>query len=322
MQRSETIGKLAPAFCKAQGAFGFAIKDKTNPAYKSKYADLGAVWEAALPALQMHGLSVIQLPVVDESGYAALETILLHESGEFISSTTRARIVKDDPQGYGSAITFLRRYSLAATLGITQEDDDGQAASQARHQPQLPAQAPARPAQRAQALSSPKIATVTGKAPVNVDALAAWKVKLGKIGKRLGELGAHDEAAEIMAAWPKWKTDIDHAEGAYQGMLALGNGLPPQKTSESQPVESETVAELLITDGQRRALMGQLGRLKLPNTTEARSAFYGWLVGTADGTRTNDLDTGTAQGLIDTLSAMDPAEIEATAAEFRKEAQL
>ena len=151
----------------------------------------------------------------------------------------------------------------------------------------------------------------------NADALAAWKVKLGKIGKRLSELGARDEATAIMAAWPHWSTDIDYAIAAYNALMTLGESLPVRKSSESETFEAE-----VITDAQRRTLMGQLGRLKIPNTTEARSAFYSWMVGTADGTRTNDLDTDTAQGLIDTLEAMDPAEVEATASEFKREAKL
>ena len=160
------------------------------------------------------------------------------------------------------------------------------------------------------------------QAPANADALAAWKVKLGKVGKRLGELGARDEATAIMARWPKWNTDVDYAIAAYNELMTLGESLPSKKSSESEVVEAEVVTVTLITDKQRKALMGQLGRLKLPNTTEARSAFYSWLVGTADNTRTNDLDGDTAQGLIDTLEAMDPSEVEATAAEFKQAARL
>ena len=156
----------------------------------------------------------------------------------------------------------------------------------------------------------------------NADALAAWKVKLGKVGRRLGELGARDEATAIMARWPKWNTDVDYAIAAYNELMTLGESLPSKKSSESEVVEAEVVTVTLITDKQRKALMGQLGRLKLPDTTEVRSAFYSWMVGTADGTRTNDLDGETAQGLIDTLEAMDPSEVEATAAEFKQAARL
>ncbi|AFZ66231.1 ERF family protein [Deinococcus peraridilitoris] len=129
MQRSDSITKLAPALVKAQGQLQVAIKDSTNPAFRSKYADLGAVWDACRNALQDNRLSVLQLPYRSEAGCAALETVLLHESGEYISSISETRLVKDDPQGYGSAITYLRRYALSAMLGIVADDDDGNAAS-------------------------------------------------------------------------------------------------------------------------------------------------------------------------------------------------
>lgn len=129
MQRSDSITKLAPALVKAQGQLQIAVKDSINPAFRSKYADLGAVWDACRAALQDNQLTVIQLPMRGEGGFASLETVLMHESGEFISSVSETRLVKDDPQGYGSAITYLRRYALSAMLGIVADDDDGNLAS-------------------------------------------------------------------------------------------------------------------------------------------------------------------------------------------------
>lgn len=136
--------------------------------------------------------------------------------------------------------------------------------------------------------------------------------------------GMAEKAAPLAEKYGHWKTDINEACDLRVDLICIAENIP---LNEPEVVEAEVVATtlttaLLITDGQRRALMAQLGRLKIPNTTEARSAFYSWLVGTADGTRTNDLDSQTAQGLIDTLEAMDPAEIEATAAEFKKDARL
>ncbi|AFZ67119.1 ERF family protein [Deinococcus peraridilitoris] len=129
MKQSESIAQLAVALVTAQANMQVAIKDATNPAFRTKYADLGAVWDACRAALQDNALSVLQAPVACESGFAALETMLLHASGEFVSSTAQCRLVKDDPQGYGSAITYLRRYALSAMLGIVADDDDGNAAS-------------------------------------------------------------------------------------------------------------------------------------------------------------------------------------------------
>jgi hypothetical protein len=139
MQRSETIVKLAPALNRAQAAVKPAAKDSLNPHFRSRYADLGAVWDACRDALAENELSVLQLPTTAEPGYCGLETILLHVSGEFISSTAQIPLGKNEPQGYGSALTYLRRYSLAALLGIVADDDDDANAAQpprgANHQP-------------------------------------------------------------------------------------------------------------------------------------------------------------------------------------------
>lgn len=129
MITSEIIDKIAPAFCLAQADCNNAKKSSNNPHFKSKYADLTAVWEACSKALYSNRLSVIQGlgEVID--GKLHIETMLLHESGQWIKSTASIPLPKQDPQGYGSASTYARRYTLAAMMGIVQEDDDGNAAS-------------------------------------------------------------------------------------------------------------------------------------------------------------------------------------------------
>lgn len=117
------------AFLKLQAAIKPAIKDATNPAFKSRYADLAAVWEAVKKPLTDNGFSVIQSPDF-EGADMWLKTTILHVSGEKIEGRYPIRPVKQDPQGFGSAITYARRYSLSAMLGvIADEDDDGNAAS-------------------------------------------------------------------------------------------------------------------------------------------------------------------------------------------------
>jgi len=123
MNRSETIATLAASLCAAQAEMAGASKDKTNPHFKSKYADLGSAWEACRGPLTKNGLSVIQLPS-SQDGCVRIETILLHKSGEFISDTLALPVTKQDAQGYGSAMTYARRYSLMAVVGIAPEDDD------------------------------------------------------------------------------------------------------------------------------------------------------------------------------------------------------
>ena len=124
MKTSESITKLAQALIKAQSEITFAVKDSENPFFKSKYADLPSVIDAVKPALNSNGIVFIQSPSPASEGLVALTTRLIHESGEWIEDTAVAPMVKNDPQAYGSAITYLRRYSLAAITGLYQDDDD------------------------------------------------------------------------------------------------------------------------------------------------------------------------------------------------------
>lgn len=126
--RSETIAALAAALAKAQAVMNGAKKDSQNPHFKSKYADLESVWEAAREPLSSHGLSVVQIPGQVSGSTLKVETMLLHESGEYISGVLEIPITKQDAQGIGSAITYARRYALAAFVGIAPEDDDGEGA--------------------------------------------------------------------------------------------------------------------------------------------------------------------------------------------------
>lgn len=126
---ADGIKSCAAALVRAQRAFGPALKDKTNPAFRSRYADLGACVDAVLDALNANGIALVQRQHPHEGG-VCVETIFLHESGEQISAgLLHVPAVKQDPQGYGSALTYARRYSLMAACGIAPEDDDGNAAS-------------------------------------------------------------------------------------------------------------------------------------------------------------------------------------------------
>ena len=128
MQKSESIAALAAALAKAQGEMENADKNSQNPHFRSKYADLAEIINTVRPVLAKHGLSVTQFPAYAD-GNASVETVLAHESGEWMSGVCSSPVVKADPQGVGSALTYLRRYSLSAVCGIAQEDDDANAAS-------------------------------------------------------------------------------------------------------------------------------------------------------------------------------------------------
>lgn len=121
---------LFQALAAAQTEMGPALKDSTNPAFKTRYADLASVMAACLPALNKHGIAVLQ-PPCEVEGTRYVKTILAHESGETAECLVPLIIGKNDMQGYGSAVTYARRYGLMAMAGVAPDDDDGNAAAAA-----------------------------------------------------------------------------------------------------------------------------------------------------------------------------------------------
>jgi len=120
---------IATALVKAQKAFGPALKTATNPHFRSRYADLSACVEAVIDALNNNGIAMIQ-KCYDCATGIMVETVFIHESGEMLEcGILQVPASKQDPQGYGSALTYARRYSLMAACGIAPEDDDGNAAT-------------------------------------------------------------------------------------------------------------------------------------------------------------------------------------------------
>ena len=127
-----TMKQIATALVKAQKAFGPALKTSTNPHFRSRYADLSACVEAVIDALNDNGIALIQVLHECNDG-VIVSTTFIHESGEVIDcGKLHVPATKQDAQGYGSALTYARRYSLMAAAGIAPEDDDGNAASKPR----------------------------------------------------------------------------------------------------------------------------------------------------------------------------------------------
>jgi hypothetical protein len=182
------------AFVAAQKEFAPALKSSSNPHFKSKYADLAACVEAVLDALNNHGLAVMQRPVNCESG-VTVRTLFLHVSGEEIDGgELHVPAAKSDPQGYGSALTYCRRYGLMAACGIAPEDDDGNAASKAPSRQQQ-ARPPARP-MADKAVTDPAILVKAMEATKSLESLktafaSAWKAS------------GHDES--VKAAYDRLK---------------------------------------------------------------------------------------------------------------------
>lgn len=125
---SPTIGKLTEAMAKAQGEMTGASKDSENPFFKSRYADLAAVIDACRDQLSKNDIAVFQTNEPCREGIIVITT-LAHKSGEWIKSEIFIKPVKNDPQGFGSAMTYARRYALAAMVNVAQVDDDANAAS-------------------------------------------------------------------------------------------------------------------------------------------------------------------------------------------------
>jgi hypothetical protein len=126
--KGKMMKNIATALVKAQKAFGPALKTSTNPHFKSRYADLAACVEAVMDGLNNNGIALIQTCHESSNG-VIVETTFIHESGETLNcGKLHVPASKQDPQGYGSALTYARRYSLMAACGIAPEDDDGNAA--------------------------------------------------------------------------------------------------------------------------------------------------------------------------------------------------
>lgn len=143
--------EIASALVKAQKAFGPALKTSTNPHFRNKYAALDACIEAVIDALNDNGIMLMQQTHLCEDG-VIVETTFIHESGEILSGgKLHVPAAKQDPQGYGSALTYAKRYSLQSACGIAPEDDDGNHATQAVQQ------RPSRPVAQA-APAAPKAA--------------------------------------------------------------------------------------------------------------------------------------------------------------------
>ena len=164
MEKSEQISDLAKALAKAQGEVTNAIKNSANPHFRSRYADLAAIWDVIREPFSRNGLAVVQT-VNFADGKVGVNTMLIHESGQFLSDLLEIPVAKVDAQAIGSASTYGRRYSLQAIAGVAGEDDDGNAASGKG--------------------AAPEIATISAKQASEIKAI------LDRIGKDETAFAAH-----------------------------------------------------------------------------------------------------------------------------------
>ena len=139
LKHSENIASLAAALSAAQGELEGAVKDSNNPAFNSKYADLSSVVASLKACFPKHGLSYAQFPCTNDKDEVGVETLLMHSSGEWIHGDAYYMpVAKANAHGFGSILTYARRYSLAAIAGVAPEDDDANAGVTAKLAGKMP----------------------------------------------------------------------------------------------------------------------------------------------------------------------------------------
>lgn len=189
--------QIATALLKAKQAFGPALKLKNNPAFKSKYADLAACLDAVDQPCMDAGIVLYQETFEDATG-VTIETVFLHESGESLRcGKLHVPASKQDPQGYGSALSYARRYSLMTACGIAAEDDDGNSATVGKPASIPPVQPDMSPKARASRIAA---GVLTGDAAGAAAAMAGWDAPLLN---SVWELLTSATQDKLTAAWPK-----------------------------------------------------------------------------------------------------------------------
>jgi ERF superfamily len=192
--QSDSVVKINEAILLAQAEMKPVKKDKNNPFFNSKYADLPSVW-ASIEPFRKHGLTIVQMPMLSEPSTIAIETRMTHVSGEWYSSVLVLPLAKNDPQSVGSAITYGRRYALGCMTGqVTEDDDDGNAASQSPSKTPYATTARASNAKKVQAMQAPKKPT-----PATVIDDVKWQEFLDYAGDDPDRMGVIAQLKEVLA---------------------------------------------------------------------------------------------------------------------------
>ena len=215
--QSDQIGAIAAALCAAQAQLKSAEKDGQNPHFRSHYATVESVLDACLPVLNKNGIALIQRPCPCENG-VELETIFVHTSGEWVSGRIRIPISKADAHGVGSAITYARRYSLAAMAGLKQGDDDGNAAVEA--------------------------AKEEAKKQTNTDRLKSLPKDIADQFAELKKLGGHTDAAAfragVIAVLDANENDFERVRGYLRDKLKAAQSDKKMVVQGEEGMSNET----------------------------------------------------------------------------------
>jgi hypothetical protein len=298
LESGDTAAKLPAlytALAKAQRAMKGALKDSENPFFKSRYADLASVREACIDALTDNELCVIQMPETsfsgtpevytfksktgeDRSGVRVATTVsvrtrLGHSSGEWVEDVVSALLPSGDPQAVGSAITYLRRYALAAMVGVAPEDDDGEATTR-----------PVPPSTHAAAPHG--VDRDTGEVlAVTLDSVVPFGKHKGKTVKAAGHgyfeylsdqpdfsegkgKAWHTFTVAVLAAYEDAESEVDHAAKPpvtdTMPDLDLPDPLEPEKPKDKAAAEPDAA---LATPEQVKALRTLLEQPEVPEKT-------------------------------------------------------
>lgn len=247
--QSGEVNELAKALSKAQGAMTAAKMDGQNPHFKSSYATLDNIWQAIRKPLSESGLSVVQALLPDN----VLVTTLMHESGQWMRSYLKLNPVNNTPQGVGAALTYGRRYSLAAMVGIAQADDDGEVANQPKTKPEA-----TRQAQRPPAPPATNGGTQPTKAdtPTNGDIPRKPQDLLDSINRKVQV--PYDNLFHLQNAikqelgddwkWPKKPDDSAGWKAAYDA--AYNHAVAKTKPVPEEATEVEPTGQAEMFDGE------------------------------------------------------------------------
>lgn len=238
MRQSEQINDLAAALAKAQGAMDHASKDRTNPAFKSRYADLASVVDACRPALSSNGIAVVQ-PARLVGGAVEVDTVLVHQTGQWIAETLCANVPDTKAQTIGSAITYLRRYGLSSMVGVAPDDDDGNGATR-------PQQREERPAPHVAPAPAPE------SGPSRADVAAALAKALAAFPEHAAELTETADSA------PSPQEALVRLRRVYTRLAGQKTSAPKLPQRDASGAQQETrirqVLAVLERDGKSEAL--------------------------------------------------------------------
>ncbi|MDE2100183.1 MAG: ERF family protein [Patescibacteria group bacterium] len=233
MAQSEQIDKLAEALAQAQVEFDTPSKSATNPFLKNKYADISDVLHAVKPTLAKFGVAAVQMPGIS-NGRSVIRTILAHKSGQWIDGEMPVLNAKEDAQSFGSGVTYARRYSLKAALGIADDDDDGNGAT-GKAEVKKPASTPAQSSQ-AKAPDAPPAAKDSSP-----------KQEAPEVGATTQATGSAAPAtgSTATATTPAGGAEPEGKSGASPGPAGADTATESAKTASDAPVSKEQMLQLL-----------------------------------------------------------------------------